>query len=631
MRDRASSGRPRSRAGRVFLFFVLALASLPAQQSRPSRGEERTAPPPPKDWVHEGETWLQNVRQHTFEGEKSGEAYFSPDQTAISFQSVRGDCPHYQIFVKKLDGTALWRVTPGKGLTTCSHWHPKAKRMIWASTHLDPETFGPPPVEKGPYAWARHPSFDIFESDLDGGNAKRLTSTPGYDAEGSYSADGSRICFTSERDGDAEIYTMASDGSDPKRVTNAKGYDGGPFFSPDGKRICFRGFRNPKSERLAYIYVIDADGKNETQLTFDDAVSWAPFWHPNGDVLVYSKNVEGHRNFELFLIRLSDKATIRITRNPAQDVLPVFSPDGKKLMWTSTRADGRSQIFVADFRLPTEEEWKGGTAEEAKRLLGAATPQPSPSAPPDLRPPPDAKRMFGDAARLADDSMQGRRPGTEGAANAADFIEGAFKASNAILPGGEGGTYRQTFDVLVDVEAGIANELKIGDDTVTAPDLVPMAFTTAHGGMADAAGPISFRGYGVSAPGVYDDYAGLPDVKGKIVLLFLRGIPDGLPSDNPHADPAGVQRNLRQGEGGEEKRGGRRGFRGGFAPARAERGRNCSAPRARTPTSACRLRVFRARPWRESSRSTAERWKGSRPRRRTERPRRASTSTWRRA
>ena len=57
--------------------------------------------------------------------------------------------------------------------------------------------------------------MDIFAADLDGGNLKRLTDTPGYDAEGSYSADGSRIVFTSFRDGDAEIYIMDADGKNP--------------------------------------------------------------------------------------------------------------------------------------------------------------------------------------------------------------------------------------------------------------------------------------------------------------------------------------------------------------------------------------------------------------------------------
>jgi Tol biopolymer transport system component len=240
------------------LLALLFLAAVPAfAQDRPPTQQETD-----KDALLTlpERAWLKNIRQLTFEGTRSGEAYFSPDGKSMSFQSVRGDCPHYQIFLKHLDGTRLVRLSPGNGLTTCSYFHPFEQRVLWASTHLDPATYGPPPANQGRYVWDKHKSFDIFTSDLDGKNPIRLTKAPGYDAEGSYSSDGSRICFTSERDGDLEIYTMAADGSDVRRVTNSVGYDGGPFFSPDGKLITFRGFRDPENPRFANIYVIDADG-----------------------------------------------------------------------------------------------------------------------------------------------------------------------------------------------------------------------------------------------------------------------------------------------------------------------------------------------------------------------------------
>ena len=107
--------------------------------------------------------------------------------------------------------------------------------------------------------------MDIFTADLDGKNLVRLTDTPGYDAEGSYSADGSQIVFTSFRDGDAEIYIMDADGKNPRRITHAKGYDGGPFFSPDGKRIIYRSDR--KGNDLLQIYVNNTEGTAERALT----------------------------------------------------------------------------------------------------------------------------------------------------------------------------------------------------------------------------------------------------------------------------------------------------------------------------------------------------------------------------
>src|SRR5204863_9713791 len=128
----------------------------------------------------------------------------------------------------------------------------------------------------------------------------------------------------------------------------------------------------------------------------------------HGDVLVWSKSLGGGRNFELFLCRLSDKSPFRLTRSAAQDVLPAFSPDGTKLNWTSTRADGRSQIFVADFRMPTEEEWRAGTAEESTRLADAAAASESRATTAQA---PDAQKLLGDASKLADDEMEGRRAG----------------------------------------------------------------------------------------------------------------------------------------------------------------------------------------------------------------------------
>ena len=155
-------------------------------------------------------------------------------------------------------------VSTGSGRCTCPFFHPNGKSILFASTHLSPSTEAQP--SKGPaysrtarYRWEFPESMDIFTADLDGKNLKRFEpDTPGYDAEGSYSADGARIVFTSFRDGDAEIYIMDADGKNPRRITHAKGYDGGPFFSPDGKRVIYRSDR--KGNDLLQVYVNNTDG-----------------------------------------------------------------------------------------------------------------------------------------------------------------------------------------------------------------------------------------------------------------------------------------------------------------------------------------------------------------------------------
>jgi Tol biopolymer transport system component len=190
-----------------------------------------------------------------------------------------------------------------------------------------------------------------------------LTNTKGYDAEGAYSADGKLIAFCSDRDGDPDLYVMNSDGTNVRQLTNTPGYDGGPFISPDGKWVVFRTDRKEK-DRLQ-IHVIGIDGKNEVTLTDDpNYVHWAPYWHPTQPYLIWGgadHAVQGRPNYDLWLLKYkvaggmlsADGKMQRVTDHVAADVLPVFSPDGKKLMWTSGRTEDRSsQLFIADFLLP---------------------------------------------------------------------------------------------------------------------------------------------------------------------------------------------------------------------------------------------------------------------------------------
>lgn len=306
---------------------------------------------------------LSNIRQVTAGFSKAGEGYFSPDGTKIIFQAALPGEDDYQIYTAELaPGAKPLMVSTGKGKCTCSYFHPDGKSILFASTHLDPklkdEAASPAPkpapaYQRGGsrYSWDFDEHMDIFKADLDGKNLVRLTDTPGYDAEGSYSPDGKLIVFTSFRDGDGEIYIMNADGSEPRRITNAKGYDGGPFFSPDGKSIIYRSDR--KGNDLLQIYINNLEGTDERQLTDNDAVNWGPYFHPDGKHIVYSTSLQGHQNYEVYMMNIETKEQVRLTYVPGFDGLPVFSPDGKKLMWTSKgrTPDNTSQLFIADFTL----------------------------------------------------------------------------------------------------------------------------------------------------------------------------------------------------------------------------------------------------------------------------------------
>ncbi len=330
----------------------------------------------PADWQKAESPYLANVRQVTRDFVRAGEGYFSPDGRQIIFQAEEKDTgnPFYQIFVMDLKSGKYRRVSPGVGKTTCSYFRPDGKKIIFASSHLDPDAKKKQQAEhrqreedrkagrRRPYKWDFDPFMDIFEADPDGGHLRRLTRAKGYDAEGSYSPDGKHIVFCSNRSGEEnlELYVMDADGKNVRKLTNAPGcYNGGPFFSPDGKRVIFRSDRKKKDH--LQIYVIDADGKNERALTDDlNWVCWGPYWYTDGKHVIYAgadhSNPKARPNYDLWWMNVETGKKVRITYAPGADVLPVFSPDYKKVMWTSTR-DGKqpAQLYIADFTPPTDE------------------------------------------------------------------------------------------------------------------------------------------------------------------------------------------------------------------------------------------------------------------------------------
>ena len=320
---------------------------------------------------------LSNTRQLITTGLRSGEGYFSADGSRFIYQSEQpGSNPFYQIFLMDLETGESRRVSPGIGLTTCSWVHPTLDRVMFSSTHEDPNARAKQAQEidiresgiDRPYGWDYDRHYEIYQADAGGSNIVNLTNSDGYDAEGSYSADGGRILFASNREAynrqlsQAErklfeddssyfmdLYIMDADGSNVKQLTYSPGYDGGPFFSPDNRKVVWRRF-NPDGNS-AEIWTMNIDGTNQRQLTADAMVSWGPYYHPSGDYIIYSSNILGHANFELFMIDPEGLSPpVRVSNTEGTDILPVFSPDGGKLAWSTTRTPGgASQIHIGDW------------------------------------------------------------------------------------------------------------------------------------------------------------------------------------------------------------------------------------------------------------------------------------------
>lgn len=333
-----------------------------------------TVSQPADDWKTPEAIHLKNIKQVTTDFVRAGEGYFSPDGKKIIFQAEEKNTgnPFYQIFVMDLDTGKVRRVSPGVGRTTCGYFRPDGKKIIFASSHEDPDAKKHQEAEikqratdakmgvRRRYSWDFDPHMKIYEANPDGTELKCLTPhAKVYTAEGSYSADGKYIVYSAGTPGDTNLFIMNADGTGARQLTSgARCYNGGPFFSPDGQKVVFRADRKEK-DRLQ-LYVINTDGTGEIALTTEDKwVYWAPYWYKDGKHIIYTAadhtNELVRPNYDLYWMNIETKKSTRLTFAPGQDVLPVFSPDYTKVMWTSSR-DGRSptQLYIADFTPPKE-------------------------------------------------------------------------------------------------------------------------------------------------------------------------------------------------------------------------------------------------------------------------------------
>ncbi|WP_241823110.1 TolB family protein [Chloracidobacterium thermophilum] len=350
----------------LFLSFLAITWPSVAQQPRlGEQGSPKTYPPPRLD---PRETHLANLRQLTFGGENA-EAYFSFDGKQLVFQSTRDGRACDQIYVMDATGARQRMVSTGLGRTTCAYFLRDGRHIIYSSTHLAQRECPPRPDFSRGYVWALYPGYDIFKASLDGKRLVRLTDAPGYDAEATVSPDGKHIVFTSDRSGDLELYIMDTDGKNLRQLTHTPGYDGGAFFSHDGKQIVWRASRPEGAELEEYrallrehlirpsrldIYVMNVDGSNVRRLTNNGKANFAPFFTPDDRKVIFSSNMDDPqgRNFELYLVNLDGTGLERVTYEETFDGFPMFSPDGKKLVFASNRngrARGETNIFMADW------------------------------------------------------------------------------------------------------------------------------------------------------------------------------------------------------------------------------------------------------------------------------------------
>jgi len=361
-----------------FLLVSLRNAGHPSH-SLPDAANHSLRTPGSDSIIYPEEVHFKNMQQLTFGGDNA-EAYFSYDGKYLIFQrnnpkeGIRCD----QMFIGKLPEKPgapfeYKMISSGKGRTTCGFFTRDGKHIIYASTELAADSCPPTPDRSkygNRYIWPIYAGYDIFMADLNGRIVKRLTDTPGYDAEATLSPDGNQMIFTSLRDGDLDLYSMDLRSYQVKRITHELGYDGGAWFSPDGKKIIWRASRPRTAEEIAdyknllrdnlvaptqmEVWMANADGSDARQVTHYGQANWAPNFIPGSRKIIFCSNHEYPHGFpfNMYTINPDGSGLEKISRDKGFDAFPMFSPDGKRIVFSSNRNNGGGRginVFIADW------------------------------------------------------------------------------------------------------------------------------------------------------------------------------------------------------------------------------------------------------------------------------------------
>ncbi len=475
------------------------------------------------------ETHFGELSQLTFGGENA-EAYWRFDGTGVSLQRRAGTDACDRIYTMPLfqNGAPIAEPKPelfssGKGATTCAHYLAFDQEVLYASTHLGADACPPKPDMSLGYVWALYDSYEIFKAKTDApATLTKLTDSPGYDAEATVCGKDGSIIFTSTRDDDIELYRMDKDGKNVKRLTNTPGYDGGAFFNRDCSKIVWRASRPKPGKELEdfqsllkqglvrptrlELFVANADGSDARQVTYLNAASFAPFFFPNRDRIIFASNYGDPkgRDFDLWAVNSDGTALERITHTKGFDGFPMFSPDGQWLIFASNRmtAEGQSDtnLFLT--------KWN----DHEPKFEPAA-----------------ASRILKDVIWLADPAREGRGVGTKGLDAAGTWLEERYKALG-LEPLGADGSFRVPFEVTTKVTSGAGTTLKVAGKSIAPTDFTTLGWSsqgTVKGAAVLAGHAIQDADLGL------DDFKGL-DVKGKIVIA-RRFVPENEKLSAPEA------------------------------------------------------------------------------------------------
>ena len=196
----------------------------------------------------------------------------------------------------------------------------------------------------------RQGDFDLYLMDPDGTNLRRITTQPGADGHPTWTPDGKRIVYTAIRGGSSQIISINPDGSDPRQLTTAGGGNVSPVVAPDGTWIAFISGRDGNDE----LYRMDLDGGNQVNLSQTREKEVMPRFFSNGDLALA---VESRRaGWQVVRITTADTSRVVLASSPQPITSLALNRDGDKLTVVAgritDRGRGRAEFVVTLYQIP---------------------------------------------------------------------------------------------------------------------------------------------------------------------------------------------------------------------------------------------------------------------------------------